>query len=180
MGDFFVALMTDNSDPRMTALNSINAGYYTSAESPVPYVTYAELKLIEAEAILFTSGVLADVRAALLEGADASIQTVAGAADPAYVAALGAKFDAATTDAERLEVIITEKYVITYSTGVEGWNDFRRTGYPALTPHPEGDRATNPGGGIPRRLPYSENERLLNLNIPFTEVNLQQRFYWDL
>ncbi len=180
MGDFFVALMTANSDPRMTALNSINAGYYTSAESPVPYVTYAELKLIEAEAVLFTSGVLADVRAALLEGADASIQTVAGAADPAYVAALGAKFDAATTDAERLEVIITEKYVITFSTGVEGWNDFRRTGYPALTPHPEGDRATNPGGGIPRRLPYSENERLLNVNIPFTEVNLQQRFYWDL
>lgn len=180
MGDFFVALLTANSDPRMTALNSINAGYYTSSESPVPYVTYAELKLIEAEATLFTTGVLADVRAALLEGADASIQTVAGVADAAYVAALGAKFDAATTDAERLEVIITEKYVITYSTGVEGWNDFRRTGYPALTPHPEGDRATNPGGGIPRRLPYSENERLLNVNIPFTEVNLQQRFYWDL
>jgi hypothetical protein len=179
MGDFFVALMTANSDPRLAELNSINAGYYTSSESPVPYVTYAELKLIEAEALLFTSGVLADVRAALLEGADASIQTVAGAADAAYVAALGAKFDAATTDAERLEVIITEKYVITYSTGVEGWVDYRRTGYPALVPHPEGDRATNPGGEIPRRLPYSENERLLNVNIPFTEVNLQQRFYWD-
>lgn len=180
MGDFFVNLMTANTDPRLAELNSINAGYYTSAESPVPYVTYAEIKLIEAEAILFTSGVLADVRAALLEGADASIQTVAGVADPTYVAALGAKFDAATTDAERLEVIITEKYVITYSTGVEGWNDYRRTGYPALVPHPEGDRATNPGGEIPRRLPYSENERLLNVNIPFTEVNLQQRFYWDL
>lgn len=179
MGPVFVNLMTTNADPRLPALNSINSGYYTSSASPVPYVTFGELKLIEAEALMFTGGALADVRAALLAGADADIQTVAGVSDAAYLAGLGAKFDAATTDAERLDVIITEKYVVTFSTGMEGWNDFRRTGYPVLTPHPEGDRATNPGGGIPRRLPYSENERLLNTNIPFTEVNLQKRFYWD-
>ena len=179
MGPVFVTMMTDNADPRLAALNSINAGYYTSSASPVPYVTYAELKLIEAEALLFTGGALADVRTALLDGAAADIMTVAGTSDAAYIAALGAKFDAATTDAERQEVIINEKYVVTFSSGVEGWNDYRRTGFPILTPHPEGDRATNPGGGIPRRLPYAENERLLNANIPFTEVNLQQRFYWD-
>ena len=34
MGDHFVNLMTANSDPRLSALNSINAGYYTSAASP--------------------------------------------------------------------------------------------------------------------------------------------------
>lgn len=180
MGPTFVNLMTANADPRLAALNSINAGYYTSSTSPVPYVTFSELKLIEAEALLFTGGALADVRAALLAGADADIQTVAGVSDAAYLADLGAKFDAATTDADRQDVIITEKYVVTFSTGMEGWNDFRRTGFPALVPHPEGDRATNPGGGIPRRLPYAENERLLNANIPFTEVNLQQRFYWDV
>ena len=128
---------------------------------------------------MFTGAAVADVRAALLEGSSASVASITGADDPAYAASLGAKFDAATTDAERLEVIMEEKYVITYSTGLEGWVDYRRTGYPILTPHPEGDRATNPGGGIPRRLPYPENERLLNSNIPFTEINLQERFYWD-
>jgi len=137
MGPVFVNMMTANADPRLAALNSINAGYYTSSASPVPYVTYGELKLIEAEALLFTGGALADVRATLLDGADADIQTVAGVSDAAYLTALGAKFDAATSDAERLDVIISEKYVVTFSTGMEGWNDYRRTGYPALTPHPE-------------------------------------------
>lgn len=179
MGPVFINMLTSNADPRLSALNSINAGYYTSSSSPVPYITYGEIKLIEAEALLMTGAPLANVRAALLEGADANIQTVAGMADAGYLSALGAKFDAAATAQERLNVIITEKYVVNFSTGVEPWNDYRRTGYPALTPHPEGDRATNPGGGIPRRMPYAENERLLNTNIPFTEVNLQKRFYWD-
>jgi hypothetical protein len=180
MGDHFVNVLTANADPRLAQLNSINAGYYTSPASPVPYVTFAELKLIEAEALLFTGGAEADVRAALLAGADASIQTISGASDPAYLTALGTKFDAAITNQERLAVLMDEKYVVTYSTGMEGWVDFRRTGFPALSPNPAGVRSTNPGGGIPRRLPYAENERLLNTNLPFTEVNLQLRFYWDI
>ncbi|NJM26698.1 MAG: SusD/RagB family nutrient-binding outer membrane lipoprotein [Bacteroidia bacterium] len=184
MGDYFVQTLADNGDPREAQLNTINDGYWTSDASPVAFVTFAELKMIEAEALLMTGAALSEVKAALLEGSLASITEITGLSDAdagvaTYLGNLDAAFDAATTDDERLGVIINEKYVITYSTGVDAWVDYRRTGYPDITPHPEGDRATNPGGAVPRRLPYPENERLLNLNIPFKEVNMQARMYWD-
>lgn len=40
-------------------------------------------------------------------------------------------FDEATTDEERLEAIITQKYIaLNMITAEESWNDYRRTGYP--------------------------------------------------
>ena len=40
------------------------------------------------------------------------------------------------------------------------WANYRRTGYPNLTPSANGDNGLNPGGGIPQRYiyPISESE----------------------
>ncbi|HMR91287.1 MAG TPA: SusD/RagB family nutrient-binding outer membrane lipoprotein [Chitinophagaceae bacterium] len=44
-------------------------------------------------------------------------------------------FDLATTDAQKLEAIITQKYIaLNMITADESWNDYRRTGYPVTTP----------------------------------------------
>lgn len=42
-------------------------------------------------------------------------------------------YNAATNDAERLEAIITQKYIaLNMVNSDQAWNDFRRTGYPAI------------------------------------------------
>ncbi len=44
-------------------------------------------------------------------------------------------FDLATTDAQKLEAIITQKYIaVNMINGDEGWNDYRRTGFPVTVP----------------------------------------------
>ena len=61
--------------------------------------------------------------------------------------------------AEKLERIITQKYIATYPDGQEAWTEFRRTGYPRIFPN-----VVNYSGGTIntetqiRRLPYPQNE----------------------
>jgi len=43
-------------------------------------------------------------------------------------------WDSATSDAEKLEIIITQKWIANYTLGFEAWSDFRRTNYPRLMP----------------------------------------------
>jgi hypothetical protein len=75
---------------------------------------------------------------------------------------------------------MTQKYIALYSHGLESWTDFRRTGYPAITPVPGGTNAFNLNGEVPRRLPYPQTEIDLNpSNVPITEPNFQNPFWWD-
>jgi len=43
-------------------------------------------------------------------------------------------WDRATTDAAKLEAIITQKWIAGYPLGFEAWCDFRRTNYPRIMP----------------------------------------------
>ena len=43
-------------------------------------------------------------------------------------------WDRATTDAAKLEAVITQKWIANYPLGFEAWCDFRRTNYPRLMP----------------------------------------------
>ena len=43
-------------------------------------------------------------------------------------------WDDAASDEQKLERIITQKWIAGYPNGLEGWSDFRRTGYPYLFP----------------------------------------------
>jgi hypothetical protein len=58
---------------------------------------------------------------------------------------------------------------------MEPWTDYRRTGYPAITP------LTRPIAiydEIPRSLPYGLNESTSNPNIP-AKADLLVRVFWD-
>ncbi len=44
------------------------------------------------------------------------------------------KWDDAASDEKKLERIITQKWITVFPEGVEGWSEFRRTGYPKLYP----------------------------------------------
>ncbi len=58
-----------------------------------------------------------------------------------------------------VETILRQKYVATFWVGVEGWADYRRTGYPILKTN--GDAAQN-NGILPTRLRYPSTEAFQN------------------
>ena len=101
---------------------------------------------VEAEAALKLNITTAGTPKSLLEkGVRASISKVLGfpatvnvtvAAPPSaatienYVTTVLDRYDAATTDAAKLDVIIKEYYLATWGNGIEPYNNYRRTGSP--------------------------------------------------
>ncbi|MCD4795298.1 MAG: SusD/RagB family nutrient-binding outer membrane lipoprotein [Bacteroidales bacterium] len=114
--------------------------------------SFVDFMLAEAALTLGTTG---DARTLLLSGVQKSIDKVTGfrtdMVDAAYAATagdisdylteVGTLYDAATTNAERLNVIAKEYYIALFGNGVETYNLVRRTTYPsnlqpALEPNP--------------------------------------------
>lgn len=110
-----------------------------------PYMQSSWVKFMLAEAAL-TLGTDGDPRALLEAGVKEAIDKVVSFApdnliDPdyaatqsdidTYVAEVLAAYDAATSDDERLNIIIDEYYIALYGNGLEAYNNYRRTGKPA-------------------------------------------------
>nr|WP_233260758.1 SusD/RagB family nutrient-binding outer membrane lipoprotein [Pedobacter sp. HMWF019] len=77
--------------------------------------------------------------------------------------AITIKWDEAANAEQKLERIITQKWIANFPEGQEAWSEFRRTGYPKLIPVAN----NNSGGTIStdiqiRRLPFSQNEYSTN------------------
>ncbi|WP_291869153.1 SusD/RagB family nutrient-binding outer membrane lipoprotein [Maribacter sp.] len=127
--------------------------FWAQYGSPSPLISYSELKFLEAEA-LFRTG--ADPVSAMQEGIKANMDFVGiPAADAdAYIA---------TVTGTDLQTIMLEKYKSMYGAApMEIWNDYRRTGFPALTANAQGANGSNPSGIVPRRFLYPDSERLGN------------------
>ncbi len=78
------------------------------------------------------------------------------------------KWDNGASNEQKLERIITQKWLAIFPEGQEAWSEFRRTGYPKLFPVVQ----NNSGGTIDtdiqiRRLPYPISES----NTNSTELN---------
>ncbi len=65
-----------------------------------------------------------------------------------------------TAGADKLEQIITQKWISSIINGYEGWIEWRRTGFPKLKPI----AVSLNQGVIPVRLPYPSEEAALNAN----------------
>ena len=189
MGEYFVDKMIASNDPRLPFFAGVDeAGGYSgtdvsdqanvatsppgpgvaSNDSPLPLVTYPEAKFIEAEANL-RLGNAAAAAAAHNEAVTASVLRVTGAAAPAaFVAAVASE----TAGTITLEKIISQKHSALF-TEIEPYNDFRRTGFPALTPNPNGVTPQ-----IPLRLPSSVEERLYNPNAIIV-TDIYSPVWWD-
>lgn len=183
MDDYFSNAFIDSDSRRPFLVDGENDfefnGYYTSINSPVVLMSFVEIKFIEAEAHLMKAAPdVVAAKAALDQAVSASFLKITEEDVPAaYQADLDARWNAA---ADKMEVLIDEKYIACYSQSIVTWNDYRRTGYPELVFIDGGTNAFNANGEIPRRLPYPQEERLLNLeNLPIKTPNLQTRFWWD-
>lgn len=155
--------------------------FYGSANSPVPLITYVEAKFMEAEARLILDENDPAAQAALTDAIRASFDKVGAGATPAAgrEAYLAARGTLSGSFQQKLATLITQKYIALF-TQFEVWNDWRRTGYPVLSPALGGNSVFNPNGEIPRRLPYAQSEKTTNPNIPTTTPSLQEpRLWWD-
>jgi hypothetical protein len=180
--DRFFEWMNSKNDPRIESYMepAINADgdttgwvfhqtgnsdlYWAQNNTVVPLISFVELEFMRAEALLMTGASDADVEAALESGIAASMQQIGidSAAYGAYVAAQ-ADLSSFNNREDKLAHIIEEAYTSFYGHAfLEVWNNYRRTGYPALTPSPNGTNGLNPGGGIPRRFPLPVDESTTN------------------
>jgi len=185
----FLEMLSERDDPRTTFMtNSIPfsggnrrpGDYFSAPAAPVRLVSYVEQEFIRAEALLRTGDTPAAedalqevVRTSMDEVSDGEITTEEA---EGYLAA-HVQLDGSESD--NLRVVMTQKYIAMFTT-IEPWTDFRRTGFPELTPIPNGPTSANPNGQIPRRLIYPQSERLRNNNFPQPVPNMQTRFWWDM
>lgn len=188
VSESFREMLTDANDPRLSTIfrnipfsggNRRPGDYFAGPTAPVRLVSYAEQEFIRAEALLRTGDtpgaqdVLQEVMRTSMD--EISNGEITNEEADAYIAEYG-QLDG--SEAENLNTIMTQKYIAMFTT-MEPWTDFRRTGYPELTPIPNGPTSANPNGEIPRRLIYPQSERLRNNNFPQPAPNMQTRFWWD-
>lgn len=64
------------------------------------------------------------------------------------------KWDEAATAEQKLEKIITQKWIAVFPEGTEAWSEFRRTGYPKLYPIMSSQNPLLPMGTFIKRLTY--------------------------
>jgi hypothetical protein len=212
MGQSFVNLLQSRTDPRLpfyaraTAAGtfvgtpagvsaptaSFPGAYFNRPESPANFITFAEVKFIEAEAALrlgntqraataYNDGVRASVAKITAPIASASLATNA-AANTTYFATYASE----TAGSITLEKIFTEKY-IALCLDPESWNDWRRSvsastpnGIPALTLAASSQQFTQ--GRFPRRWPYPISEvqtNGANVTAQGTSNTITDRVFWD-
>jgi len=128
--------------------------FYLRPELPGFFMSYPELKFLMAEAT-FKGFISGDANAHYLGGMTASMEynEVSGPAISAFMA----NKSLAVTPALALEQIATQNWIALFSQGVESWNEYRRTGFPVLTPAVDG--AINE---IPSRYNYPTTENSVN------------------
>ena len=157
--------------------NGINSAVYSGA-APQRMLPYAEYCFIRAEAALMgaTATPLANAQAWYQAGITASMQEagVLAADITTYITANGTL---SGTPANMLRQIIEEKYIALFGVTNEPWNDWRRTGYPALSIPANAESGVS---SVPRTLFYPQSEIDLNPNNPGQKAaSLQDRVFWD-
>jgi hypothetical protein len=140
---------------------------FVQPNAPNILVSHAQTTLLVAEAIergwvtgdaeaTFRAGVKSAIDQLKLYNADAALFD--NAAITAF--AEGVTYPAAGTLDQKLEAIHTQYWIASLLDGYESFANWRRTGYPVLTPVDYAGNVT--GGTIPRRLQYPASESGVN------------------
>lgn len=155
-----------------------------------PMITSVNVKFYQIEAML-TAGLAGDPRALFATAIREHIGRVVSFSTPLdatrvvaptavaidnYVNLFLARYDAAPTNEGKLAVVLKQAWFSNWGNGIEIYNAFRRTGYPAdLIPPLSRERQ------FALRVPYSQDDLNLNSNSPkirpaFDEVSV----FWDV
>jgi len=167
--------------------SQLNRRTVAKIDIPEFFITYAQTQLLLAEAAqrnwatgsaatFYNAGVKAHMDQ--MKQYDVTA-TIAPASQDAYL--LANPFNPATA----LQQINTQYWIASFQNGSEAWANFRRSGFPALTPnaYPSADPAV--AGGFIHRLVYPVREKSVN-TANYNEAvarmgadNLATRVFWD-
>lgn len=176
-----------------TAYSLPNRTVYARPDSPSMLVTYAGTQLLLADAVE-RGYITGDAATYYKEGVTAAMKqfsyyeksntTIKDADITAYLADNQLSSDKETA----LEQINTEYYIHTFCNEYETFANWRRTGYPVLTPARNAANYPNnvTGGAIPRRFMYPADE-IINNPVNYSEAvkslnggdKMTSRVWWD-
>jgi hypothetical protein len=175
--------------------------YFTEATAPGMLLSYAELQFILAEATKrgFITGGTRTAQDYYEEGVVGSFEqyrdfmqemfdthpNYGGQGNPVgygvsdelnWALTGGAPWD------DTYQTIAEQRYIATFDQGLQSWFEWRRTGFPVLTPAAAGAN----GGLIPVRVPYPLDEALRNPTSMSDAIanqgadNMNTRVWWDM
>ena len=166
------------------AYSTVNRSVFSREDAPTFLLTYAETALLLAEAAergwlsgsaetFYNDG----VRAAILQLNQAGAALAEGEADQ-YISAHP------YVPANGIEMINDQYWVATFADWIETWSNWRRSGFPVLTPINYPGNTTN--GEIPHRFTYPLDEASVNTvnysaavsGIPGGD-KMSSRVWWD-
>ena len=156
----FAAML--DGDPRADSYFSTEGGGFdywvqgTTAwatnDATLPLISFVEVQIIQAE-IMARNG---EDASAVLEGAINASMAQIGIDDGGAYAAANSDLSGLSMD-DAINKIMTEAYKAYYGYNfTETWTNYRRTGYPDITPQNNEANGLNPGGQIPRRFLYAD------------------------
>lgn len=185
-----------------------NFGILKGPAAGMPIFTAAESKFLQAEAILdgdlnvsgdltttFNAGILASYKY-LYQKRDGTYDTPAWDPEADYEAYFEnnpssyiVNIDQATSTSQKLEAIITQKYIaLNFINADQTWNDFRRTGYPTIVNGSTSATATfastqstsTRADKLPSRILYPTSELSYNSDHVPTGINqFTSLIFWD-
>ena len=159
-------------------------------------MNYAEVCLLKAEAALrgyagagnAEQNYLAGIQASF-DGERASVDAglYSTDQDETYKTTGSVAWNSVSDFEGHLNQIITQKWLAVYPNGVEAWSEFRRTGYPKLSPVKQSLEPTikAENGEFIKKLRYVDDELRENPNATSSELNqgkgdgLNVRVWWD-
>ncbi len=149
--------------------------------------SYAEVELMLAEAAELWGLAGGDVQGHYEAGVRAAMRHLILFNNAAIISddQINDYLDANPFDASNaLEIIGNQYWITAFPNAIEGWQNWKRTGYPALVPVDSDKGVTN--GVIPRRLPFTNAEKLNNAeNYEAAKSQmggdlLTTRMWWDV
>ncbi|MFB6455712.1 SusD/RagB family nutrient-binding outer membrane lipoprotein [Chitinophaga sp. Hz27] len=205
-----------NNQRNISGVTSSNA----SGAAPLRLLTYADILFLKAECI--NAGLVAgDARATLQQAMQESFsqvdfvaakanknqnipKLVGSTAETDYINSILAFYDGRTTTNDKLEVIMTEKWIQSYGFSCDQYTDYRRTGYPILFNPNDPSPSQAPGGfyqpplkgdptisgnqprvkvvcgrNYPLSLPWPVDELNVNKNAPAQKAPDTYKVFWD-
>ncbi len=146
--------LNDGAGPQLKYVSRFGAYWRETPAAPLALLTYSEVLFLEAEAAQ-RGWIGGDPATLYADAIRASMEQygIPTASINAYLGQPQVQYNAATA----LTQIAYQKWVSLFMQGMEAWTEVRRTGVPVLVPGPN---AVLPS--IPERLPYADNEQVLN------------------
>src|SRR5712692_8016208 len=153
--------LNDGEGVNLFYISRIGAFWRETPNAPMHLLTFSEVLFLEAEAA--ERGWIAGSAATFYDSAIRASFAQYGITDTAKINAYLARPQVVYTPGlAGLTQIAYQKWVSLFMQGMEAWTEVRRTGVPSLVPGPRAVFGAGVAGKIPERLPYDDNESVLN------------------